>query len=244
MSPKRQAIIGLLLSGLIAGSWLAINVATVFSLDIAAQPIWLLALLVVVQCWLSVGLFIIAHDAMHGTLVPFRPRINALLGQVALALYAGFRFAPLNHAHHAHHRHAGTAADPDFNDRPPHAFWPWYVAFMRHYFGWREALTISALVGVYVVAFGAAPANVVLFWAVPAIASSLQLFTFGTWLPHKPDPATPFVDRHRTRTNAFPAWLSLLTCFHFGYHHEHHEQPSLPWWRLPAARRAASRDMR
>ncbi|MFA9473554.1 MAG: fatty acid desaturase [Filomicrobium sp.] len=29
--------------------------------------------------------------------------------------------------------------------------------------------------------------------------------------------------------------MSLLTCFHFGYHHEHHLQPDVPWWRLPDA---------
>ena len=38
------------------------------------------------------------------------------------------------------------------------------------------------------------------------------------------------------------AWLaSLLTCFHFGMHHEHHLSPNTPWWRLPEARREALR---
>jgi beta-carotene ketolase (CrtW type) len=31
-----------------------------------------------------------------------------------------------------------------------------------------------------------------------------------------------------------PEIVSLLTCFHFaGFHREHHEQPHVPWWRLP-----------
>jgi beta-carotene ketolase (CrtW type) len=30
--------------------------------------------------------------------------------------------------------------------------------------------------------------------------------------------------------------LSLLACFHFGYHREHHDNPSLSWYQLPAAR--------
>jgi beta-carotene ketolase (CrtW type) len=33
--------------------------------------------------------------------------------------------------------------------------------------------------------------------------------------------------------------VSLLTCFHFGYHHEHHDTPWVPWWKLPAQRRLA-----
>ena len=79
--------------------------------------------------------------------------------------------------------------------------------------------------------------NVIAFWAVPGLLAALQLFTFGTYLPHRPQPA-PFADRHNARTNTYPIWLSLLTCFHFGYHHEHHEHPQLPWWRLPTARRS------
>jgi beta-carotene/zeaxanthin 4-ketolase len=29
----------------------------------------------------------------------------------------------------------------------------------------------------------------------------------------------------------------LISCYHFGYHEEHHELPHLGWWQLPAARR-------
>ena len=34
---------------------------------------------------------------------------------------------------------------------------------------------------------------------------------------------TDYPDAHRARSNDMPTWLSLITCFHFGYHHEHHE---------------------
>ncbi|HYD98464.1 MAG TPA: fatty acid desaturase, partial [Alphaproteobacteria bacterium] len=30
--------------------------------------------------------------------------------------------------------------------------------------------------------------------------------------------------------------VSLLTCYHFGHHHEHHLRPDVPWWRLPSLR--------
>ena len=78
----------------------------------------------------------------------------------------------------------------------------------------------------------------VLYWAVPSILASIQLFVFGTWLPHRTDDYAPFADSHNARSPAMSDTLSLLTCYHFGgYHHEHHLHPSVPWWRLPSTRR-------
>jgi len=34
-----------------------------------------------------------------------------------------------------------------------------------------------------------------------------------------------------------PEWLSLLACYHFGYHLEHHQDPQLAWHELPRRRR-------
>ena len=87
----------------------------------------------------------------------------------------------------------------------------------------------------YTLLLGAPTANTLLFWAVPSILSSLQLFAFGTYLPHRHEEEA-FRDRHNARSNDYPRWLSLLTCFHFGYHHEHHAKPGTPWWRLPSIR--------
>ena len=91
----------------------------------------------------------------------------------------------------------------------------------------------AKLVGLLRRAVRERPEAVLLFWGVPAILSSLQLFAFGTWLPHRRG-EQPFADRHRARSSGFGWFASLLTCFHFGYHHEHHDMPHLPWWRLPA----------
>nr|MBA2748547.1 fatty acid desaturase [Tatlockia sp.] len=38
---------------------------------------------------------------------------------------------------------------------------------------------------------------------------------------------------HCAQTNPLPTWLSFITCYHFGYHYEHHEHPDVPWWGLP-----------
>jgi beta-carotene ketolase (CrtW type) len=84
---------------------------------------------------------------------------------------------------------------------------------------------------------GASVANLALFWGLPAILSALQLFVFGTWLPHRHTQSDGFADHHQARTIPMPWIASLLTCFHFGMHHEHHLTPSAPWWRLPEVRR-------
>ena len=243
IDPLLQRRIGLVLAGSIIAAWLALHIGAVFFFPLSRPMSWplswatalLAAVLIALQTWLYVGLFIVAHDCMHGSLVPYKPWANRLIGGLCLALYGGFSFDGLNAAHHRHHRAPGTADDPDFDDHPPHGFWRWFGKFFAEYFSWREGGIIVAVYVIYVFVLGAAPLNALVFWAVPALLSALQLFTFGTFLPHRPD-AVGFVDRHNARTNDFPVWLSLLTCFHFGYHHEHHLYPTLPWWRLPGVR--------
>ena len=232
----RQTAVGLALAVGIAAAYLALHVHAVFVLELRGWGLATAAVLVPVLCWLNVGLFIVAHDCMHGSLAPGRPAVNRWVGRVALALYAGFWFDRFLAKHRAHHRHAGTADDPDFAEDHPTRFWPWYLNFFREYFGVREFAVLFAIFWFYLLVLGAPPLNMILFWGVPSILSSLQLFAFGTFLPHRHDEEA-FGDRHRARSNDYPAWLSLLTCFHFGYHHEHHRAPHLPWWKLPAERR-------
>lgn len=232
-----QAQIGLVLAASIIGGWLALHVFTLFFYEFSASSIITAPLLAVVIGWLYVGIFIVAHDCMHGSLAPFRPRLNFIVGQICVFLYAGFRFGDLNRKHHLHHRFAGTENDPDFHDARPDHFWAWYGRFFREYFSLRECAIIAVATNFYMFVLGVPVANVLMFWALPALLSSFQLFFFGTYLPHRPG-KEPFQDRHRARSNAYNWWLSLFTCFHFGYHHEHHELPDLPWWRLPAAHSA------
>ena len=241
MSAKaRQTAMGLLLSGTIIAAWVGLHVYSVFFHPLSGWGLLVAPVLVALICWLNVGLFIVAHDCMHGSLAPGRPRLNRWVGRAALALYAGFSFDRLMPKHFDHHRSPGTADDPDFSVEHPRRFWPWYLAFLRQYFGLRELATLTALVAIYVLLLGAPYSSLLLFWALPAILSSLQLFLFGTFLPHRED-ERPFADRHNARSNEFGWLASLLTCFHFGYHHEHHRSPHTPWWRLPAERiRSAS----
>jgi beta-carotene ketolase (CrtW type) len=241
----RQAVTGLVLAALLIGGWLAGHFVGVFRCPlarVAENPAWAAAAvgLVLLQSWLGAGMFIVAHDAMHGSLAPGRPRVNAAVGQLALGLYAGFPFREMTAKHHAHHRFSGAAGDPDFHVDAPSGFWRWYAKFFREYWGWPQQGTITGVLLIYLL-LGAHPLNAAVFWGLPAIGSSLQMFVFGTWLPHRHEAGGPaFADRHNARTLDWP-WLgSLLACFHFGLHLEHHHSPATPWWRLPAYRRAAA----
>ena len=236
MTRARQTLIGLTLAAAITAAFVALHVYGVFVLRWSPVTVALAPLLVAAECWLGAGLFIVAHDAMHGSLAPGRPKLNRAVGQACLAIYAAFPYERLSHKHYAHHRHSGGEGDPDFHTGAPRSFWRWYAKFFREYFGVRQMATITGVFLVYWLVLGAPVLNCLLFWALPTIGSSLQLFLFGTWLPHRHDDE-PFVDRHNARTLAFPGWLSLLTSFHFGYHREHHLWPQTPWWDLPRRQR-------
>ena len=221
---------GPLYAALLGGAWLCVHVYSVFVHEIG-QPVWATLVLVALQLWLYTGLFIVAHDTMHGSFAPGRDRVNRWVGRVIMAWYAGFSWDSMREAHHQHHATPGTADDPDFNADDPIRFWPWYLRFFTRYFSWKQFVALGGIGLVYIV-LGASFRNLIVMWAVPAVLSSLQLFYFGTYLTHRH--LDGFADEHRARTNNYPRWLSLLTCFHFGYHHEHHLYPHEPWWRLPA----------
>ena len=243
--PERsfQRAIGLALALAIAGSWLSIHAYAMFVFELSWTN-WPLALVMAaVQCWLSVGVFIVCHDAMHGTLVPGRPAVNGAIGTVLLALYAGFGWKHLRDAHLTHHKLAGHAGDPDFDEHNPADFWRWYATFFRRYFGWQSILFVHTVVGIYWLVLDIPMVQIVMLYGLPALASSLQLFYFGTFrthrhLPGAGDSGGGFADHHNARSDDFGTLASLASCFHFGYHLEHHRRPDVPWWALPAARRA------
>jgi beta-carotene/zeaxanthin 4-ketolase len=237
ITKAHQRRIGLGLAGAIVAAWLAIHIGGIFFWRWSWEAGWVAAVLIAVQAWLSTGLFITAHDAMHGSLAPGRPRLNRAIGTLCLALYAGLSYRALATSHAAHHRSPGTAADPDFHAPEPTRLLPWFAAFFRSYYTHAQILRITAAALLYLL-IGASLVNIAIFWAVPALLALGQLFYFGTYLPHRHE-AEAFADEHRARSSALSPLASLLTCFHFGgYHHEHHLSPGTPWWALPAFRRA------
>ena len=185
---------------------------------------------VALTTFLSTGVFITAHDAMHGLIAPGNARLNRALGWFATWSYAGLDYDTLERAHHAHHAQPASDADPDFH-RGNAGFIAWYVSFMRQYLSWRQFGWLCVLLATMLLYVDLPVWRVAAFWAAPLILSTFQLFIVGTWLPHRPgdylgDGAL------RARSLDLPPLLSFFACYHFGYHFEHHARPDLPWWRL------------
>ena len=184
-------------------------------------------LLLLLQAHLYTGLFITAHDAMHG-LVSGNKRINNTIGTVAALLFAYNWFPGQLPKHHAHHRHVGTADDPDYHDGEHPGFLRWFARFAWNYVTWWQVLLMALTYNVLKLYFP--QANVIAFWMMPAILATFQLFFFGTYLPHRGEHAPD--NPHRSRSQFRHHLWAFVSCYFFGYHYEHHDQPYLPWWRL------------
>lgn len=177
------------------------------------------------QTHLYTGMFITAHDAMHGT-ISKNKIVNGAIGFTAAMLFA-FNFYPrLLKNHHEHHKHVATEDDPDYH--ASHKFWPWYLSFLKHYITWWQFLLMAVLFNLLKLWFD--PVNVILLWMVPSVLSTLQLFYFGTYVPHKGE--FPSTNPHHSNTLPRNHFVAFVTCYFFGYHYEHHEQPWVPWWKL------------
>lgn len=231
-----------LAAGLVLG-WLG-SWAVLLPTSLSELTPLVVAAAVLLRTLLQTGLFIVAHDAMHGSLWPKRPGANRRVGQVALLLYAALPYGRCRRNHGLHHRHAGSSRDPDHHLEGQPSLWRWYGRFMGAYLSPAQltGLVLSWLVLAALAAgVSTSPvANVALYGVLPTLLSSAQLFLVGTFLPHRTHGASARSSSgeapHQPRSLDWPAWLSLLSCYHFGYHWEHHAYPHLPWHELPAAR--------
>lgn len=231
---------GVLGYGLIALSWL-ISSFLLLCADLRALPWWAVTAAIVLRVLLHTGLFILGHDAMHGLLCSRHPRLNHRLGAVLLALYAALPYTAAWRQHQRHHRAPGSALDPDGPPARRSSLLCWYGRFMAAYLSpgqmtgllalWTSLMLLCSLIT------PTAVLNVLAFYTLPLMMSSVQLFLFGTYLPHRCQRA-PHSKPHPESLH-LPTWLSLLACFHFGYHREHHDDPGLSWYELPAAHQRA-----
>ncbi len=191
-------------------------------------------LFVLLHAHLYPGLFITAHDAMHGTVSPGNPRLNHAIGRVCAALFAFNFYGNLLKKHHAHHRHVATDQDPDYH---PGGFWPWYLKFARQYVNvWQILLMAVAYNVLY--RFFFPKENVILYWIVPSLLATFQLFYFGTYLPHRG--MHHDASEHKSRSQAKNHVWAFVACYFFGYHYEHHASPGTPWWKLHKAKEATA----
>ena len=230
--------IGLLFTAVLFSSW-GISLVELLRTGPDQLSWWGLVAAVLLRSQLQTGLFIIGHDAMHGVLWPEQPRRNQVLGALALGVYAALPYAICRRKHQRHHSDTATAHDPDFPADGRADLWSWYRQFMAGYLSWPQMGLL--LGGWLLLGLLFQPVNteawisVLLFCTLPLLISSWQLFVFGTYLPHRAQ-RWPIQEAEPSSLE-LPSWLSLLACYHFSYHREHHQNPGLRWFELPSARR-------
>ncbi len=230
---KAKSLTGFLVAFIIVFLWIG-SLAFLLYLDIKQSTAILILPAILVRTFIQIGLFILAHDAIHGSVMPSNRRLNDLVGRLAVTLYAFLSYQQLAVNHRQHHRYPGRVGDPDFHDGTHHNLFSWYLKFMTGYLDLRQTVVQFFWFGIIFLAlhFGLHiyVANLSLFWLLPILFSTIQLFFFGTYLPHRiaTGEADKTANPHYARSSNYPIILSFLTCYHFGYHWEHHEYPSLP----------------
>ncbi|MCA6590380.1 MAG: fatty acid desaturase [Pseudanabaena sp.] len=242
LSLKKKALntddwMGAIITFAIASLWI---VSLVGSFHIFVTQIsWLLLVCsILIRTYLHTGLFILAHESMHGNLIPNHQHLNKIVGRLMLGIYGFLPYDRCFANHINHHRYPSQSGDPDFHGdatNPIH----WYCKFMSEYFPLQSLITFIAsmivIMAILMIVFHVALINLILFWLLPLILSSLQLFFFGTYLPHRQ------VDNNlnfspRLHSDRYAVLWSFLSCYNFGhYHWEHHAYPHIPWYKLPKA---------
>ena len=187
-----------------------------------SSPVSYLGVLLITH--LYTGLFITAHDAMHGT-VSTNKKLNKRIGQVAAGLFAFNSYNQLINKHHDHHRHVATAQDPDYHNGH---FFSWYWHFLKEYISWQQVVLMAITFNVLKLVLPTE--SVVAYWMLPAVLSTLQLFYFGTYLPHRKRYHT--LNKHKAGSQRLNHLWAFSSCYFFGYHYEHHLLPATPWWQL------------
>ena len=238
-STQADSLAGVLVAGTVIILWVS-SLVWLFSLDVSHVPVLAIGAFVLLRAFLHTGLFITTHEAIHGTIVPQHRRINDWLGSLTSRLYALLPYQTLAKNHRLHHRYPASERDPDFYQPGQNHLLLWYSHFMKEYLKGRQAWVL--LIGMTVIfytlllGFRIPLSNIFLFWVIPILISSMQLFYFGIFLPHR-QPTEEYSDRHRAKSSNYSSFWSFIACYHFDYHWEHHEYPNLPWYRLPSARR-------
>lgn len=180
-----------------------------------------------VQGYLYTGLFITAHDAMHGTVSPNR-KINDAVGWVATLSFAFMSYNRLRKNHYLHHQFPAEDKDPDFYSRSNN-FFLWWFSFMVKYTTWWQLALMAVSFNILKIWFS--DWQLLSFWIIPAFLGTFQLFYFGTYQPHR-RPHEKQMGIHKARTLKRNHLWAMLSCYFFGYHREHHETPTMPWWKL------------
>lgn len=197
----------------------------VFSLQLplnTSSPLTYILILVIMH--LYTGLFITAHDAMHGS-VSRNLKLNHAIGHVTATLFSFNFYKRLFPKHHEHHKFVATDKDPDYHGGN---FFIWYLSFLRQYITIWQILLMAITFNILKLFIPTE--NLIVFWMLPAVLSTLQLFYFGTYLPHRGEHSEENV--HKSGSQKLNHVWAFISCYFFGYHYEHHASPGTPWWQL------------
>jgi beta-carotene/zeaxanthin 4-ketolase len=219
---------GIIVAFIVISAWLLHLIYILSYLEFAFSNPWLYVH-ILVQTFLYTGLFITAHDAMHGA-ISKNKTINNTFGNIATFLFAGMSYKKLRKNHGLHHKAPASAEDPDFYTRSQN-FWIWWGVFMWRYLTIWQLIIMAAAYNVFIHLLGLNEIRVLVLWAFPAILGTLQLFWVGVWWPHR-EPHLPHMMPHRARSQHKNHLWALISCYFFGYHWEHHEDQYIPWWKL------------
>ena len=226
------------LGALIGISWL-VTLVIGLRLDLDQMHPLVITAWVLVRSFLHTGLFILAHDAMHNSLVPGHGLINQRIGRLCLWLYAGLNYDVCKRNHHRHHLMPESEADPDFCPTHNRSVLAWLVRFLRNYLNPAQLSRLILVLTVLVLAAQLHQSQplvtVFVTFLLPLLISTAQLFVVGTYLPHRKEHQQTEHEVSIKSLNLHP-FVSLLACYHFGYHREHHNHPQAPWFLLPELR--------
>ena len=173
---------------------------------------------IMVLIWRYVGLFIISHDLHHNK----NPSMyESFLGRLSLLFYGGFLLEDFSKNHEKHHKFPGKSGkDPDFYDGNVLL---WYLKFMIEYINIKQVI-IQLLFYNLLSFMNVDDEQMILFWLLPSVLASIQLFFYGTFLVHEKDGII--------KNSNLPEWLVTFTSYNFGNHINHHKNPFISWFNL------------
>ncbi|MBC8111582.1 MAG: fatty acid desaturase [Verrucomicrobia bacterium] len=212
---------GVWIAAVIILFWISLLIILLnFPIDFKSPLTYLFVLL---QTHLYTGLFITAHDAMHGVVAPQNLQLNTFVGRLCSTLFMFNAYKKLFPKHHEHHKFVATEQDPDYHTG---GFFVWYFHFVKQYLTvWQF---VGAAITFNVLKIWLPQENLILYWIVPSVLSTLQLFYFGTYLPHQGE----HDNKHFSKSQSKNHLWAFVSCYFFGYHYEHHDSPGTPWWLL------------
>src|SRR5438552_1595045 len=100
---------GIYVATLVIGCWVAF-ISFAFTYETYLLNPWNI-LIILILTHLYTGLFITAHDSIHGTICK-SPKVNNFIGTLCVSLYACFSYKKIKEKHNNHHKFVATEEDP------------------------------------------------------------------------------------------------------------------------------------